>query len=132
MDAEGNYLKDEPADELAAYVDQITYLNSRLKEIIDTILEESDPEPIIIIQGDHGAYIDYENLKIKKDNRLGFLNAYCLPGSKDSGLYSTINPVNTFRLIIDQYINGQLGLLPDKSVVGKGSKYTTIDCLPDT
>lgn len=132
MDAEGNYLEDEPADELAAYADQITYLNSRLKEIIDTILAESDPEPIIIIQGDHGASIDYEDLDIEKANRLGILNAYYLPGIEGSQIYSTITPVNTFRLIIDQYFNSQLGLLPDKSVVGKGSKYTTIDCSPDS
>jgi hypothetical protein len=132
MDADGNFLNEEPADELPAYADQITYLNSRLKEIIDTILEESDPEPIIIIQGDHGASIDYESLDIEKANRLGILNALYLPGTEDAELYSTISPVNTFRLIFDQFFNGQFGLLPDKSILGKESPYITLDCSLDS
>ena len=131
VDADGEFLNEEPADELAAYADQIRYINSRLIDIVDTLLEESDPEPIIVIQSDHGASIDYESLDIDKANRLGILNAFYLPGVDANKLYSTISPVNTFRLIFDRYFNGQYGLLPDNSIVGKESPFTTIPCLLD-
>jgi arylsulfatase A-like enzyme len=132
VDADGKFLNEEPTDELAAYADHITYLNSRLIEIIDTLLEESDPEPIIVIQGDHGASVDYESLDIEKANRLGILNALHLPGNDDKELYSTISPVNTFRIIFDRYFNGNYGLLLDKSIVGKESQYTSISCSLDS
>lgn len=136
MDADGKFLNEEPTDELAAYADHITYLNSRLIEIIDTILEQSNPEPIIIIQSDHGASIDYESLNIDKANRLGILNAYYLPptpnGNPADQMYSTITPVNTFRVIFDQYFNGRYGLLEDRSIVGNQSPFTTIDCSLDS
>jgi len=128
MDAEGRLLNGEPSDELAGYADHIAYLNSRLIEIIDTILEQSSPEPIIIIQADHGASIDYKSLEIDKANRLGILNAYYLPGIDVTHLYSSISPVNTFRLIFDQFFNGHYDLLPDKSILGMESQYIKIDC----
>ena len=131
VDADGELLSEEPVDELAAYTDQITYINSRLIDIVDTIIEESDIEPIIVIQSDHGASIDYEALNIDKANRLGILNAFHLPGIDAKELYSTISPINTFRLIFDRYFNGQYGLLPDKSIVGKESPFTTISCSLD-
>lgn len=131
VDADGEFLNEEPADELAAYADQITFINSRLIDIIDTILEVSDPEPIIVIQSDHGASIDYEGLEIDKANRLGILNAFHLPGIDADELYSTISPVNTFRLIFDRYFNGQYGLLPDNSIVGREGPFTTISCSLD-
>lgn len=131
MDADGELLSEEPDDELAAYADQIAYLNSRLIEIVDTLLQESHPEPIIVIQSDHGASIDYENLDIDKANRLGILNAFYLPGNDTNELYSTISPINTFRLIFDRYFNGRYGLLSDNSIVGKEGPFTTIPCSLD-
>ena len=134
VDSEGNFLEEEPTDELNAYADHITYLNSRLMEIIDTILEQSDPEPVIVIQSDHGASIDYEGLDIDYSNRLGILNAFYLPptsnGDPIDQLYSTISPVNTFRIIFDSYFQGGFGLLEDRSIVGKQSLFTTSGCSP--
>jgi hypothetical protein len=145
---EANSLQNSSSDELTAYTAQITYLNSRLIGIVDTLIDKSDPDPIIIIQSDHGATVDYETLGIDKSNRLGILNAYYLPptsiGTKSPGinlpgagstgngqntkLYSTITPVNTFRLIFDQYFNGNYGLIEDKSIIGRQSPFTTLEC----
>ena len=133
VNANGNRLKSNPQNELTAYGEQIAYLDSRLTEIVDTLLEKSNPKPIIIIQSDHGASIDYEELKIDKSNRLGILNAYYLPRNPSGGnpaaqLYSTITPVNTFRMIFNQYFNGNYGLLEDKSIIGSQSPFTTLEC----
>jgi hypothetical protein len=138
VDAEGNPLKNSPADELAAYADQITYLNQRLLVIIDQILENSEIPPVIILQGDHGATIAYEDLEIDPALRLGILNAYYFPPAEDLAgtpertqellLYPSITPVNTFRLVFDQYFNSQYGLLEDLSIIGRQSPYTKLTC----
>jgi hypothetical protein len=138
VDAEGNPLQNSPADELAAYADQITYLNQRLLVIIDQILENSETPPVIILQGDHGATIAYEDLEIDPALRLGILNAYYLPPADypagkpevplGSLLYPSITPVNTFRLVFDQYFNSHYGLLEDLSIIGRQSPYTELTC----
>jgi hypothetical protein len=113
-----------------------------LIDIVDQLLEKSETEPIIIIQGDHGATLDYELLGIDKANRLGILNAYYLPKKiinqeemimkPNENLYQSITPVNSFRVVFDQYFGGDYGLLDDKSIIGKQSPYTTIECtLPE-
>jgi arylsulfatase A-like enzyme len=145
VDAEGSELQNSPPDELSAYNDQITYLNTTLLKIIDTLFSDSETEPIIILQSDHGATIDYQVHGIDKSNRLGILNSYYLPDSSmrsnsNQGniseedqrlrLYSSISPVNTFRLIFDQYFGGDYGLLDDQSIVGRQSPFTTIECAP--
>jgi hypothetical protein len=89
-----------------AYVNGVKYLNPRMLEIVDKILRDSDTPPIIIIQGDHGFWSGV-NLPI--------LNAYYLPGDASRLLYPTISPVNSFRLIFNEYFGTNLALLEDTS-----------------
>ena len=42
-------------------------------------------------------------------------NAYYLPSVDKSKLYPTISPVNSFRLVFNEYFGGNYDLLPDKS-----------------
>jgi hypothetical protein len=90
------------------YINQLTYLNKKILEAVDMILEESTTPPIIIIQGDHGAWMQ------PKDRRMWILNAYHLPGHTDK-LYPTISPVNTFRLVFNSYFGGRYERLEDVS-----------------
>lgn len=90
------------------YVGQLTYLNKKMLDAIDTILAESETPPVIVIQGDHGAWMQ------PKDRRMWILNAYYLPGHTDE-LYPTISPVNTFRLIFNAYFGGDYEILEDVS-----------------
>ena len=46
--------------------------------------------------------------------RVAILNAYLLPGGEES-LYPSISPVNSFRVILNEYFGHGLPLLPDKS-----------------
>jgi energy-coupling factor transporter transmembrane protein EcfT len=93
-----------------AYVNGVRYLNPRMLEIVDRILEKSATPPIIILQGDHGFWTG---------TNLPVLNAYYLPGQAADALYPTISPVNSFRLIFDQYFGTNLGLLEDASYLVK-------------
>src|SRR5215216_2271979 len=90
------------------YQNQLTFLNKKVLEAIDTIITESDTPPIIILQGDHGPWLQ------PKEKRFWILNAYYLPGHNDE-LYSTISPVNTFRLIFDVFFGAKYDILPNIS-----------------
>jgi hypothetical protein len=85
--------------------------------MIDTILENSASPPIIIIQGDHGSGMYFSN--VSKDDsclkeRASILNAYYLPGLADNPLYETITPVNSFRIIFNQYFGTHFPTLEDR------------------
>ncbi|MCC6298420.1 MAG: hypothetical protein IT314_03925 [Anaerolineales bacterium] len=90
------------------YQNQLTFLNRKVLEALDTLLAESDTPPIIILQGDHGPWLQ------PKHKRMWILNAYYLPGYEDK-LYPDISPVNTFRLVFDSYFGGNYDMLPDIS-----------------
>jgi hypothetical protein len=101
--------REYPADSYAeGYQNQLTFLNRKVLEAVDTILAESDTPPIIILQGDHGPWHQ------PRDRRMWILNAYYLPGHQDK-LFSKISPVNTFRYIFNAYFGGNYDMLPNVS-----------------
>jgi hypothetical protein len=88
------------------YANQVEFISNRLPEILQTIQQNSATQPVIIVQGDHG---------IRDENRMEILNAYYLPGVDSAVLYSAISPVNTFRVVFNQYFSTALEMLPDIS-----------------
>ena len=91
------------------YPDQVTYINKRITAIIDLILKDSPNPPIIVIQGDHGpAPFDVIERRMKN------LNVYYFPDNTE-GLYPTITPVNTFRVILNKYFGQNYPILEDKA-----------------
>jgi len=90
------------------YVNQVQYLNKNMIEAVDTILANSETPPIIIIQGDHGPWLQ------PKDKRMHNYTAIYFPGHNDV-LYSTITPVNIFRLVFNTYFGGKYDILKDVS-----------------
>ncbi len=112
FDREGDFRYISPTDDKKEYyVDTVIYLNKRVLELVDTLINQSQVPPVIVIQADHGSHIvpgGFDKHKI--------LSAYYLPGS-DFELYSTITPVNTFRVILNEYFGQNLELLPDEIFV---------------
>jgi len=90
----------------SGYTNQLTFLNGKMLEMIDTILSKSKTPPIIILQGDHGPWLQ------PKPQHFFILNAYYLPEQKTE-LYPTISPVNSFRLIFNDYFGGNYDMLKD-------------------
>ena len=116
--SDGNFFSGSKDDYRNGYREQMLFLNQRLGEIIDHILSSSDPEPIIIIQGDHGSGLFLENDSYADScirERLSILNAYYLPGEQGANLYADITPVNSFRMIFNTYFGTDLPLLDDES-----------------
>jgi hypothetical protein len=64
---------------------------------------------VIILQGDHGS------IGSKPNTRTSIFNAYFLPGGGSEDLSTGISPVNTFRVIFNQYFGGKYALLEDIS-----------------
>jgi hypothetical protein len=116
---------------ISGYNEQLLYINTLLEETISFVLDHSDDPPIIVLQADHGpaAYFNWERPEqscIKE--RFSILNAYYLPQGKEQALYETITPVNTFRLIFDEYFNARLGFVEDKNYYSSSSHpYKFID-----
>jgi hypothetical protein len=97
------------------YRDQAIYISSRMREIVPKIIANSTTPPIIVIQGDHGPTV-----ASSPRSRMSNLSAYFLPGANTS-IYSTITPVNNFRIIFNEYFGQNLELLEDISLY---SDYT--------
>ena len=95
---------DNPAE---AIISTYQYLDGETIEAIEAILANSETEPIIILQSDHGDGDGaYKNLT---------LNAFYFPAGGDEMLYPTITPVNIFRIVFDYYFDMDFDLLEDKS-----------------
>jgi hypothetical protein len=115
-----------PRDE--QYVEQLRFTNVLLLQLVDRLLAGPAAEdPIVILQSDEGPHpLPYEydrfwNWFGATDEQLlekfRLLNAYHLPGVEAEGLSPTISPVNSFRVVLDEYFGQDLGLLPDRSFV---------------
>jgi sulfatase-like protein len=106
-----------------AYVEQLRYANSQVMKLVDRLLLAPERDrPVIIIQSDEGPYAgeptDWTRQSSDKlQRKFGVLNAYFLPGAPETGLYQTITPVNSFRLVFNLYFDGDLPLLPDRDYV---------------
>src|SRR6266498_1184243 len=108
------------------YRDQTIYISSRIMEIVPKIIANSTTPPIIVIQGDHGPTVPSG-----AQPRMKNLNVYFLPGVNPP-LYSTITPVNTFRIIFNTYFGQNLELLDDVSLYSDYNKPFDYKVIPNS
>jgi hypothetical protein len=101
------------------YREQVKFVNGEIIKVIDSILAKSKIPPVIVVMGDHGPgsmfHWDMDAPGCLWE-RTGNLYALLLPGHQNSSIvYSSISPVNTFRVIFNTYFGTDLPLLEDKS-----------------
>jgi len=93
--------------------------NQEIPGITGGALDSAEAEPgPIMIQGDHSSKVynqEHPSQDVQMQLLFPILNAYHFPGEGGGGLYATITPVNSFRVLLDSYFGAELGLLPDKS-----------------
>lgn len=106
------------SDEKTLYTDAITALNERVLELVDTLIADSDVPPVIIIESDHGAHFFQTGINHHK-----ILSAYYLPGEIDQKPYPTITQVNSLRLVLHDYFDPSVTLLPDTIYVMESDGY---------
>lgn len=125
FDADGNYITRKESAELNPinqYLGQVAFANSQIKKLVNKILEGSEPEPIIILQADHGwrgfissEITDQSSPQAVERRNLVFriLNAYYFPDGGGKVLYDSISPVNSFRALLNYYFGQDLEFLED-------------------
>jgi hypothetical protein len=97
----------------AAYNKEVKYLNRATLQLVDEIIANNETSPVIIIQGDHGL------LRARGNNaHFDIYNAYYYDDTPLDGLYSTITPVNSFRIVFNDLFGTNYPLLPDQSFEG--------------
>jgi hypothetical protein len=126
FDQQGNYTPEQLHYNGKGYIPSLEYTSKEMLVIIQTLLNSSKVKPVIILQADHGMATT--NGVIHNE----ILNAFYFPDGNYSRLYPTITPVNTFRVVLDQFFQRNYPLLGDtlliKDVSGDGK--TTIRHLP--
>ncbi|MFO7996482.1 MAG: sulfatase-like hydrolase/transferase [Dehalococcoidia bacterium] len=93
------------------YRGQYIFISREIEKVVETLLEESDIPPIIILQSDHGLRPHHTGIGVGPDEWEKILNAMYLPGLDYGELPDSISPVNTFRLIFNHYFNADYPLL---------------------
>ncbi|GAB5552437.1 MAG: hypothetical protein Sapg2KO_20280 [Saprospiraceae bacterium] len=100
------------------YLQQLKFVNNKIKVLVDSLLKKSD-KPVIILQSDHGpAFLgnDWENPSpefIKERTKI--LNAILLNNDGKEYLYPTMSSVNTFRIVFNHVFKDNFELLKDST-----------------
>jgi hypothetical protein len=127
--ADGSFAPDVYRTPEEGYLEQLRYTNTAIEGIVDDILRAPGPEPIIVVQSDEGPHppqYDYagnitwawsEQSDLELGRKLRILEALYLPGLEDRSGYEDLTPVNTFRLLLDDYFGAHLGRLADRTYV---------------
>ncbi len=111
--------------EIKGYTNEVQFINQRMLEIVESIIQNSSSPPIIILQGDTGG---------PANTITNILNAYYLRGDTNEMLYPSVSPVNSFRIIFDTYFGASYEILPDVTYLEGESRQpaaeTSAACLP--
>ncbi|HXY71641.1 MAG TPA: sulfatase-like hydrolase/transferase [Actinomycetota bacterium] len=107
--------------EKQAYVDQHYWIDQQIRKLVTSLQDRpADQQPVIVLQADEGPYPGEPTIWPPHPNpnqlemKFDILNAYYLPGIPKSAVWPDITPVNTFRLILDEYFHAKLTYLPDR------------------
>jgi hypothetical protein len=108
------------------YIEQLQFINKRTLSAIDTILKNTNGNAIIIVQGDHGPAAGLCCTHQIEGNdyceRMGIINAIYLPNQNYVNFTDNLSPVNNYRLIFNEYFNGEFELLENRSYFSTWSK----------
>jgi len=88
--------------------------------------DQSSVPPVIVIEGDHG-WADRN-----PEDKLSNFNAIHLPFGGKARLYPTLTPVNTFRIVLDEYFGGDFPLLEDVSYYSTEGDMFQFTVVPNT
>jgi hypothetical protein len=123
------------------YVGQLAFVDSLVGRVVDSLLTNVKPRPVIIVQGDHGpaSYDQWEQPTDEFVNeRFGILNAIYIPDARGAGVLDwlrrtngAVTPVNTFRVILNSYFGGEFPVLPDRSFISRPEENLVLSEVTD-
>ena len=119
----GDSINSSPWNERNAHVNQVKFVNKNLIELIPKLLD-SENKPIIILQGDTGSgyEIDWKSPSdVTVIERMSNLNAVYFPNNDYSKIHD-LTPVNTFRIIFNEYFDEENVLYENRSYWSNSDK----------
>jgi hypothetical protein len=127
FDSTGNYISQRSGINrplFDTYISQVKYANSVIRELASWIMTHGRKNSIIIIEGDHGFrnFLEGNDYYRRTPDSLRkyFLpnfSAFYFPGGNYSRLYDNMSPVNTFRIVFNQYFHQNFPLLKDTGIL---------------
>jgi len=112
------------------YLEQLQFVNRETLKAIDLILADTERPKVILLQGDHGGASLLSGTVEESCllERTSVLNAYYFPDGNTEALYSSITPVNSFRIIFNTYFGANYPILADKTYFSTISQpYNFVD-----
>lgn len=131
---------DNGADENVKYINELVYINQRLKELVQ-IIRTNSPDAVIIVQADEGPYPKQFRFELApgrnynpKDLRLpemkqkfGIIASYYMPGVDKKTVADNVTAsVNPFRFVLSNYLGYKLDMLPDCQFAS-GNKFNVYE-----
>jgi hypothetical protein len=107
----------DPDSYRTGYVNQLRYMNQRMTQLIDQLMADSRPQPIIILLSDHGPAMHLHTESAARTNleeRFSNLTAVYFPDQDYEALYGALTPVNAIRIMLNSQFGASLDLLPDE------------------
>ena len=117
-------LDNKPWDPKKAHIDQIKFANKQILILIDTLLSQNN-NSIMIIQGDTGSTFSGDWDNPSEDliiERMSNLNAIYFPNGNYEAFSEYATPVNSFRIIFNEFFDANYTLLEDRMYWSIGNK----------
>ena len=115
FDRHGNILLDRigsPSHE--EYFAEFTFTNAKYLELIDNILAESENEPVIIFQADHGSTYGSVGTIEEKLTHFDVYSAFYAPDRHGLEIPRPFTLINTFPLVLNSVLDTDLALEDDR------------------
>ncbi|HVZ67333.1 MAG TPA: hypothetical protein VG917_03655 [Patescibacteria group bacterium] len=115
-------------DQVTNYINQLKCANTKIERIMNEIIAHNK-NSVIILQSDEGPFPMKAPINENENwgtasvdsyhEKFPILDAYYFPGkdAEASGLYQSITPVNSFKVLFNTYFGENYPLLPDRNYV---------------
>jgi hypothetical protein len=94
------------------YGDNAKFIDQNILASLQSMIAASPAPPVIVLMGDHGPPT---GKYATREDRMKILNAYYVDKQTGADLYDSITPVNSFRVIFNDYFGESYPLLEDVS-----------------
>lgn len=118
------------------FVRQTQFTNRQILALVDELLTANkENPPIIILAADEGEYppgfkkpgFYKRGTDADFRRKTNILAAFSFPCRDYDSLYSSITPVNMFRVVFNEYFGTDLELQPDRTRISKESRLEWLD-----
>ena len=118
----------------AAHLEQLKFVNKKIAQVVDQLLDSESP-PVIIISSDHGSAFLFDGNLTNWDNptnemikeRMDNIMFIYLPSNETDIFYEEITPVNVFRVLFNHYFETDFEILEDKIFFSRDGSYNFKD-----